>query len=246
MSAPLCGQPSQTTWPGEQLPSRYGLVTLSCLTLCHPTDCSPTRLLSPWYSPGKNPGVGFAVSFSVQKFLWVFLKHLTKSSELTFWPTPSRSWILGLSCLEAQRDFYELFCGVVCNWAISLLKAQHHSLHEPSSRRWKALGVSFSRCYRRSPPVYWTCFVLDAMIIFAYMKRFFKMKIWVFLISIHRFIRQIPVASGVYRGARDIWVLQDRTEMSSLSGRGRPVVKSWGLAESVCSGPLANAFRSPG
>lgn len=212
MSAPLCGRLSQTTRPGEQLPSRYGL---SRPTLCHATHCSPTRLLSPWDSPGKNPAVGFAVSFSVQKFLWVFLQHLTKSSELTFWPTPSQSWILGLSCLEAQRDFYQLFCGVVCKWAISLLKVQHHSLHEPSSRHyWKALGVSFSRYYRRSPPVYWTCSVLDAMIIFAYMKRCLKMKIWVFLISIHRFIRQIPVASGVYRGGRDIWVLQDRTEIN--------------------------------
>ena len=30
----------------------------SCLTLCDPMECSPTRLLRPWNSPGKNTGVG--------------------------------------------------------------------------------------------------------------------------------------------------------------------------------------------
>ena len=35
------------------------LVTQSYLTLCNPTDCMwPTKLLSPWDSPGKNTGVG--------------------------------------------------------------------------------------------------------------------------------------------------------------------------------------------
>ena len=29
-----------------------------CPTLCDPMDCSPTRLLRPWDSPGKNTGVG--------------------------------------------------------------------------------------------------------------------------------------------------------------------------------------------
>ena len=35
------------------------LVAQLCLTLCNPMDCSSslTRLLSPWYSPGKNTGV---------------------------------------------------------------------------------------------------------------------------------------------------------------------------------------------
>ena len=32
--------------------------TQLCLTLCEPMDCRPTRLLCPWNSPGKNPGVG--------------------------------------------------------------------------------------------------------------------------------------------------------------------------------------------
>ena len=32
-------------------------MSLSCVTLCHPMDCSP-RLLCPWNSPGKNSGVG--------------------------------------------------------------------------------------------------------------------------------------------------------------------------------------------
>ena len=30
----------------------------SCLTICHPMDRSPTRLLCPWDSPDKNTGVG--------------------------------------------------------------------------------------------------------------------------------------------------------------------------------------------
>ena len=30
----------------------------SCPTLCDPIDGSPTRLPSPWDSPGKNTGVG--------------------------------------------------------------------------------------------------------------------------------------------------------------------------------------------
>ena len=30
----------------------------SCPTLCNPMDCSPTGLLCPWDSPGKNTGVG--------------------------------------------------------------------------------------------------------------------------------------------------------------------------------------------
>ena len=29
-----------------------------CPTLCHPMNCSPTRLLFPWDSPGKNTGMG--------------------------------------------------------------------------------------------------------------------------------------------------------------------------------------------
>ena len=30
----------------------------TCPTLCNPMDCSPTRLLCPRDSPGKNTGVG--------------------------------------------------------------------------------------------------------------------------------------------------------------------------------------------
>ena len=36
------------------------LVTQKCETVCNPLDChaSPTKLLHPWDSPGKNTGVG--------------------------------------------------------------------------------------------------------------------------------------------------------------------------------------------
>ena len=30
----------------------------SHVQLCHPMDCSPSRILCPWDSPGKNTGVG--------------------------------------------------------------------------------------------------------------------------------------------------------------------------------------------
>ena len=33
-------------------------VAQSCLTLCDPMDCKPTRLLCPWDFPGKSTGVG--------------------------------------------------------------------------------------------------------------------------------------------------------------------------------------------
>ena len=33
-------------------------VAPSCPTLCDAVDCSPHRLLRPWDSPGRNPGVG--------------------------------------------------------------------------------------------------------------------------------------------------------------------------------------------
>ena len=33
------------------------LVAQLYLTLCDPMDCSPTKLLCPWNSPGKNTGV---------------------------------------------------------------------------------------------------------------------------------------------------------------------------------------------
>ena len=39
-------------------PTLLCLVAQSCPTLCNPTDCSPPRVLCPWDSPGKNPGVG--------------------------------------------------------------------------------------------------------------------------------------------------------------------------------------------
>ena len=34
------------------------LVAHSCLTLCDPMDCIPTRCLCPWNTPGRNSGVG--------------------------------------------------------------------------------------------------------------------------------------------------------------------------------------------
>ena len=34
------------------------LVAQSCLTLCNPMDCSPSRLLCLWNSPGQNTGIG--------------------------------------------------------------------------------------------------------------------------------------------------------------------------------------------
>ena len=46
--------------PGEPCTSTLFmcLVAQSCLTLCHPMDCSPPGSYGPWDSPGKNTGVG--------------------------------------------------------------------------------------------------------------------------------------------------------------------------------------------
>ena len=33
------------------------LAAQPCATLCNPMDCSPTKILCPWNSPGKNTGV---------------------------------------------------------------------------------------------------------------------------------------------------------------------------------------------
>ena len=145
---------------------------LSRPTLCNPMDCSPTRLLSPWDSPGKNPGVGCHFLLRPKVPLG-FSETSHKKFRIDFLANPI--WVMnsGSFLLGSSERLFQLFCGVVCNWAISLLKAQPPSLHDPSSRHcWKALGVSFSRYYQRPPPVYWTCSVLDTMIIFACMKWF--------------------------------------------------------------------------
>ena len=42
---------------GTPLMSVYS-VTLLCLTLCNPVDCSPHQAPCPWDFPGKNAGVG--------------------------------------------------------------------------------------------------------------------------------------------------------------------------------------------
>ena len=36
----------------------HGKPLQSCLTVCDPIDCKPTRFLCPWDSPGKKTGVG--------------------------------------------------------------------------------------------------------------------------------------------------------------------------------------------
>ena len=46
-------------WMGRKFGEEWIHVYLCmCPTLCDPINCKPTRLLSPWDSPGKNTGVG--------------------------------------------------------------------------------------------------------------------------------------------------------------------------------------------
>ena len=47
------------TYTAEATTGHYWcLVAKSCLTLCDPVDCSPTRLLCPWDLPGKSTVAG--------------------------------------------------------------------------------------------------------------------------------------------------------------------------------------------
>ena len=62
------------------------LVAQSCLTFCNPVNCSPTKLLCPWDSPGKNTGVG---SHSLLQGIF-----------------PTQGWDLGL--LHCRQILYRL------------------------------------------------------------------------------------------------------------------------------------------
>ena len=82
-------------------------------TLCDAVDCSPTRLLCPWNSPGKNTGVGshslFQGIFSIQGLNLSFphcgqiLYHLSHQGNSTSYcnstqrlRSPSSQWRAGL------------------------------------------------------------------------------------------------------------------------------------------------------
>ena len=83
------------------------LVAQSCLTLCDPMDCSLTKLLCPWNSPGKNTGVD-----SHSLLQEIFLTQgsnlgLPHSRQITFWatreaPSYSQEWKIcfGRSCVD--------------------------------------------------------------------------------------------------------------------------------------------------
>ena len=85
----------------EILPS----VSLCCmvaklsLTLCDPTDCSPTRLRCSWDSPGKNTGVG------CQALLQGVFPTQGLNSCVLHWPADT----LPLSCLGRTMEVF-LYC----------------------------------------------------------------------------------------------------------------------------------------
>ena len=57
-------------------------------TLCDPTDCSPTRLLCPWVSPGKNTRVG--CHSLLQEILPTEIKPMFPASQAdSLWSEPS-------------------------------------------------------------------------------------------------------------------------------------------------------------
>lgn len=102
-----------------------------------------------------------------------------KSSESTFfWPTPSRSWILGLSCPEAQT-----LLSVVLWGGLQLSHPPAVEGSTPLSPRpllpslLKSIGSFLLKVFLETTSVYWTCSVFDTLIVFAYMKWFLKMKI---------------------------------------------------------------------
>ena len=57
-------------------------------TLCDPTDCSPTRLLCPWVSPGKNTRLG--CHSLLQEILPTEIKPMFPASQAdSLWSEPS-------------------------------------------------------------------------------------------------------------------------------------------------------------
>ena len=75
------------------------MVAKLSLTLCDPTDCSPTRLRCSWDSPGKNTGVG------CQALLQGVFPTQGLNSCVLHWPADT----LPLSCLGRTMEVF-LYC----------------------------------------------------------------------------------------------------------------------------------------
>ena len=85
----------------------------SCPTLCDPIDGSPTRLLCPWESSGKNIGVGC-------HFLLQCMKVKSESEVAQSCPTPSDP----MDCSPPGSSVHGIFQARVLEWgaiAVSLL-----------------------------------------------------------------------------------------------------------------------------
>ena len=83
-------------------------VAKSCLTLCDPVDCSPTRLLCPWDFPEKNTRMlnGVDCHFLLQ---WIFQAQ-GSNPHLLHWQTASLSFAIesqGKSICIRERILYK-------------------------------------------------------------------------------------------------------------------------------------------
>ena len=150
------------------------------------------------------------ISSSIKKLLWVFLKHLMKSSESTFfWPTPYRSWILGLSCPEAQT-----LLPVVLWGGLQLSHPPAVEGSTPLSPRpllpslLKSTGSFLLKVFLETTICLLNLLCLWHYDSFCIYEMIFKNEDWVFIISIHHFIWWMPVTqvcagmdvtSGFYR-----------------------------------------------
>ena len=77
----------------------------SCPTLCDPIDGSPTRLLCPWESSGKNIGVGC-------HFLLQCMKVKSESEVAQSCPTPSDP----MDCSQPGSSIHGIFQARVLEW----------------------------------------------------------------------------------------------------------------------------------
>ena len=70
---------------------KWVLGAQSCPTLCDPMDCSPPGSSCPWYSPGKNSGLG--CHFLLQPGAWTHVS-CTGRRFLYHWATGEAIWVL--------------------------------------------------------------------------------------------------------------------------------------------------------
>jgi len=139
------------------------LVAQSCLTLCDPMDCKPTRLLCPWNSPGKNTGVG-SLSLLQQIFptqgsnpgllhcKWILYHLSPQGSHCTcmqslFSPVWLCATLWAVACqAPLSREFYrqEYWSGLPCPPPGNLLLTQGSNPGLLGLQHWQACSLQLA------------------------------------------------------------------------------------------------------